>query len=83
MDISIFATIGFTVASLDRVSIVVYDIAGRRVRELYDQAPTFVGYHEIQWNGSTDSGEIAGSGVYFYRMTAPGLDTSRQMIMVR
>ena len=76
-------TIGFTVASLDRVSIVVYDIAGRRVRELFDGTPASIGYHEIPWDGRTDRGDIAGSGVYFYRMTAPGLDETRRMVMVR
>jgi hypothetical protein len=76
-------TIGFSVASLAPVSIVIYDVSGHRVRELYNATPPGIGYHEVQWDGGTDSGGTAGSGVYFYRMTAPGLDETRRMVMVR
>jgi hypothetical protein len=62
-------TIDFTVASPGRVTIRVYDVAGRVVRSLVD-AHFAGGRRRAVWDGTTDSGERAASGVYFVRMAA-------------
>lgn len=48
------------------VNIAVYDVTGRRVRQLLDTRQG-AGSHEITWNGLNDAGESARSGIYFYR----------------
>ncbi|MCK4513176.1 T9SS type A sorting domain-containing protein, partial [bacterium] len=65
--------IAYSVASPGRVSIKVYDLAGRTVRTLADGAHE-AGEYEVLWDGRTDSGDRAASGVYFIRMTAAADD---------
>lgn len=66
-------TVSYTVGLLGRVTIKVYDLAGRVVRTLVDGAHE-VGEYEVLWDGRTDTGDRAASGVYFIRMTTAGDD---------
>jgi hypothetical protein len=50
-----------------RVEIGVYDPAGRLVRSLL-RAPVGGGRHTIGWDGRGTSGDILGTGVYFFRI---------------
>lgn len=57
--------ISFDLRSPSAVSLVIYDITGRRVTALVDERVMSAGTHQIRWNG-----EQASSGVYFYRLRA-------------
>ena len=35
------------------------------------------------WNGRNDGGNVVATGVYFYRMTAPGYAKTRKMILLK
>jgi hypothetical protein len=37
----------------------------------------------VVWDGTGDGGERCASGVYFYRIAAPGFATSRKMVMLK
>jgi len=65
------ATIEYTVAKTSRVTLGVYDAAGRTVRMLVD-APREAGRYEETWNGVDDRGAAVASGVYFIRLEAAG-----------
>lgn len=55
------------------VRVAVYDVRGRRVVTLLDETRP-EGRHEAAWDGRTDAGERAPSGVYFVRLeTAEGV----------
>ncbi|HEM46273.1 MAG TPA: T9SS type A sorting domain-containing protein, partial [Alphaproteobacteria bacterium] len=75
-------TIRYDVAVPQRVSIRIYDAAGRLVRVLADgtRAP---GSYEIRWNGRNDLGTSTPSGVYFCRMTCGGYVSTHKMILLR
>lgn len=60
----------------------VYDASGRRIRTLTDW-PKSPGLHWVYWRGEDDSGNRAGSGVYFYRLQLGELSATRRMIFVR
>lgn len=62
-------SIRFELPRAARVSITVYDMLGREVRTLIDDDSP-AGYHQVQWDGTTDRGLPASSGMYTYRMTA-------------
>jgi hypothetical protein len=64
-------TIDFSLAADGRATIRVFDAAGRVVRTLVD-SPVEAGEHTAVWDGTTDSGHRAASGVYFVRMEAAG-----------
>jgi hypothetical protein len=65
-----------------RVRIAVYDVQGRLVRVLVDEdrAP---GSYLATWDGRTDSGGEAASGVYFYAMRAGAFVESRRMVLLK
>jgi hypothetical protein len=64
------------------VSLRIYDVSGRLVRVLVDghQAE---GSRSVTWDGTGDRGTSLASGVYFYRMTAPGFDETKKMVLLR
>ena len=64
-------TIAYSLAGHSRVTIRVYDAAGRVVRTLVD-SPVDAGPHMAVWDGTTDAGQRAASGVYFVKMEGSG-----------
>jgi len=56
----------FSVAKAGRVQVSIFDVTGRKVRNLADRVFP-AGEHSIQWDGSDDSGSKVARGVYFVR----------------
>jgi flagellar hook assembly protein FlgD len=75
------AALAFTLPVAGRASLVLYDVAGRRVRTLLD-GERAAGAHELRWDRATDDGGRAPAGVYFYRLSAGGRDVSRRLVVV-
>ncbi|HET9950290.1 MAG TPA: FlgD immunoglobulin-like domain containing protein [Candidatus Eisenbacteria bacterium] len=74
-------TIPFSTAMQGRVSVRVYDVAGRLVRTLVDQVlPS--GEHTARWNGEADRGSHVASGIYFYRIVFPSGEISGRKMMI-
>ncbi|MFH1864816.1 MAG: FlgD immunoglobulin-like domain containing protein, partial [Candidatus Eisenbacteria bacterium] len=65
-----------------RVTIEVFDVAGRRVTTLVD-VETDPGWYAATWDGTADTGEKVASGVYFYRMSAPGFADRRKLVLLK
>ncbi|HYJ32652.1 MAG TPA: FG-GAP-like repeat-containing protein [Candidatus Binatia bacterium] len=49
-----------------------FDIRGRRVRTLVNEAFVAEGRHEVRIDGTNGRGQPLASGVYYYRVTTPG-----------
>jgi predicted outer membrane repeat protein len=64
------------------VSLAIYDVHGARVRTLVDEQQS-AGVRTIEWNGRDDAGVMLGSGVYFCRITAPGVGESRRLVLLK
>jgi hypothetical protein len=75
-------SIRFDVASRSNVTLRVYDVSGALVRTLVNESVD-AGSHVVEWNGRNDQGNPASSGVYFYRLTAPGFSDVRKMTLVK
>ena len=75
-------TIPFELAREGMVTLAIYDVAGRRVRTLVDEW-TPRGSHAATWDGTSNSGERVASGVYFYRLQAPGISATRKLVMMK
>ncbi len=76
-----------TVVSLElqqaeRVSLVVYDASGRPVATLNDAALA-PGTHEFSWDGRTQAGGSAPSGIYYARMRTADAGGTAILILVR
>jgi hypothetical protein len=65
-----------------RVTLSVFDVAGRRVRELLSAKVTG-GVHTVTWDGADDSGLKTGAGVYFYRLEAPDRMLTKKLVRLQ
>jgi hypothetical protein len=74
--------IRYDVAARGMVTIRVYSVSGALVRVL-EQRERSPGRYEVGWDGANDRGEQVSSGIYFYRLTAPGYTQTRKMALVR
>jgi hypothetical protein len=65
-----------------RVTLRIYDVAGRLVRTLVD-AVEGPGEKRITWNGRNNGGSGVATEIYFYRMTGPGFTKTRKMVLLQ
>ncbi len=75
-------TIRFTLPEQAEVTLTVFDVSGRFVRELVQGAHT-AGVHHLQWDGLDAQGHVLHSGVYLYRMFAVGKISGEKFITAR
>ena len=54
-----------------QVSLTVYDVLGRRVRQVWD-GPLGAGSHRFVWDGRDESGRAVAAGVYIYQVAVDG-----------
>ena len=76
-------SIRFDLARRERVALDVYDVSGRRVRALVGGQAMEAGRHEMAWDGRTESGQLAGPGLYFCRFAAGTYRQTIRMALVR
>ncbi|MEO0257666.1 MAG: T9SS type A sorting domain-containing protein, partial [candidate division WOR-3 bacterium] len=75
-------TIQFSVPSGANTSLVLYDIMGRRVSNLYQGNEP--GLHILTWDGTGDNGSSLPAGVYFLRLThGSGRSAVRKVVWMR
>ncbi len=61
------------------VSLTVYDVLGRRVRQVWD-GPLGAGSHRFTWNGRDEVGRNVAAGVYLYRVEVDGQVGAKKMM---
>ena len=64
------------------VLLVVFNSSGKVVRTLVDEYRS-TGTHTAAWDGTTDAGDKAPSGTYFYRLTTEDTVELRRMTLLR
>lgn len=76
-------TISFSLPNDAKVSLVVYNIKGRKIKDLAKD--NFEkGKHNITWNGKDETGKTVSSGVYFYSLIADGkTKATNKMILLK
>lgn len=62
--------------------LVIYDVAGRRIRELLNKKIN-AGIHKIRWDGKSDRGSDVASGIYFCRLTVGELSQTRKLVVLK
>ena len=75
-------TIEYEIAHPGRVSLRIFDVSGRQIRNLADR-PTPAGRYAEQWDGRDEGGKAVPSGVYFYRLSLDGVEATRRMVLTR
>ena len=75
-------TIAYSLAQASDVTLEIYNLAGQKVMTLAAQKQS-AGEHQVVWNGISDDGRQAASGVYLYRLQAGEFGETRKMLLVR
>ncbi|MBI3872224.1 MAG: PKD domain-containing protein [candidate division Zixibacteria bacterium] len=74
--------ISFTLSEGGNVTLAVYDVLGREVRQLvsgyYPEGP-----HTVAFDAADDHGAHLASGMYFYRLTTPGFSETKKMVLLK
>ncbi|MGH7644289.1 MAG: S8 family serine peptidase, partial [Gemmatimonadales bacterium] len=71
------AELEFAIGAAARVRLALYDVRGRRVRTLVDEARA-AGIHRALWDGRDQWGARAGAGIYLASVEAAGLRAQRK-----
>ena len=74
--------VAFVLSVQSRVDAEVFDVLGRKVKSLFSGSLP-AGYEELAWNGATDNGTRASSGVYFIRVTVNGSSKVLKVLYLR
>jgi hypothetical protein len=75
-------TLDVPAAFAGEIRVVVYDVGGRRVRELVNRSLS-PGRHGVSWNGLDATGRAAAPGAYFVRMEAGEFHVNRRVLLLR
>ena len=76
-------TVRYALAQSGPVKIAVYDVAGRFVRILRNDAYVEAGEYSLVWDGRNGNGSVIASGVYFCRMNSGVQSSSIKIIYLR
>jgi hypothetical protein len=69
--------IQYSVGEAGPVTITVYNVMGQKVAELLNTTKS-AGSYQVSWNATGQA-----SGIYYYRLTAPGQVLTRQMTLIK
>lgn len=75
-------TIRFQLAEPTAVVLEVFDVAGRRVATLVDEALS-AGTYGVEWDGRDDAGRAVAGGLYLYRIRAGHLTETKAMMLMK
>ncbi|MCK5520715.1 MAG: T9SS type A sorting domain-containing protein [Candidatus Marinimicrobia bacterium] len=75
-------TITFSIPESDKVEVLIYDVAGKLIKKLYEGTLS-AGYHDFLWNAENDIEEKVSSGIYLYSVNYQGHTISRKMNCVK
>lgn len=75
-------TVSFDLAMPGSVSLQVFDLRGRLVRNLLDGVCA-AGTHRVTWDGLTDAGHAVSSGVYAVRLATSSITATKEISLVR
>jgi len=74
--------IRFALPEASKVRVSVFNVLGQTVKTLADQEMD-AGYQTVSWDGRDDNGNIAASGVYFYRIAANKFNETKKMTLLK
>ncbi len=75
-------TIIFTVPQAIQAELVIYDVAGQKIKTLFS-GKTVSGNNRYRWNGKTEQGKEAASGLYFYRLKTNRGSIVKKLILIK
>ncbi|MCK4511682.1 T9SS type A sorting domain-containing protein, partial [bacterium] len=77
------ATVAYRISRGGRATVTVYDVAGHLIRTLLDERLLAGASGELTWDRRDEQGRQCGSGIYFFRIDAPGMTNVRKVVVLR
>lgn len=77
-----WTAISYHLAAPGKVTLGIYDVAGRLVRTLVNESQSASKY-KIIWDGRDNIGRTAANGVYFYRLTTGDFTATRKLTLIK
>jgi hypothetical protein len=74
--------LGFDLPTASHVKLTVFNVLGQQVNTLVDEE-LVAGSHTVEWDGTTHSGDMAATGVYFYRIDAGDFVETKKMMLLK
>jgi ligand-binding sensor domain-containing protein len=75
--------ISFSLARPSPTTVIVYNRAGRRVRQVADNQPLRAGANVVRWDGCNDEGRMVQDGIYVVTVEALGQVETRTVAVIR
>jgi hypothetical protein len=60
-------------------NVTIYNVLGQVVKTY----KVTEGINQIVWNGMDNAGNVCGSGIYFYKLSTPSINTTKKMVVIR
>jgi len=73
--------INFIIPRTDNVTMAVYNLVGQKIRTLLKNK-IGAGNHFVRWNGKDNKGNMASSGIYFYRLESGNCIETKKMMLI-
>ena len=77
-----FTTISYDLPEEGYVELAVYNMLGEKVATLM-QGNQEAGSYRLNWDGTSQSGEMVSSGIYFFRIVSGSYCRTNKMIFIR
>lgn len=74
--------IKYALPKRSHVTVSVYNVLGQKVRILVS-ASQGAGVHSTYWDGTTESGQTAATGIYLYRIASENFTETRKMVLLK
>jgi len=74
--------ISYTLLEDSEIDLEVYNVKGQKVKTLVNEHKT-AGEHQVEWNGTDDTGKTVSSGLYFYKINSGRSELTRKMILMK
>ena len=75
-------TLRYQLPEANMVTVTIYDMAGREVKNLIDQQQG-QGLHNIKWNGTNNLGKAVSAGIYLYQVQSGMYNQTNKMILLK
>ncbi len=74
--------INFSLKTDTNVKISIFNVKGEIVKTLVNETLKR-GNHQVVWDGKNNSGNISGSGIYFYKMQSDNYQATNKMLLIK
>jgi hypothetical protein len=75
--------ISFNLPATQKISVVVFDILGRKVSTLVNNERFNAGTNMVTWDGTNEKGNLVSSGVYFYQVSSNDFKATKKMVLMK